>query len=92
MLHSHEAILPIDKLGDIMASMSPQKDSYSELVAALHECGLDRPNLTIAPVLQGALAREMEDFVDKMLLPMMIRVLQNNGTLNTSLAGTIGVE
>lgn len=90
VLHGMEAVVPIEKLGDLMSNMSPGLDPQ-DLVQAMKAAGLDRPNITVAPKIEGALASEMYSFADY-LVPLLIRVLQDNGSYKTSFAGTLGVQ
>lgn len=88
-LHGNEAVMPIDSLIDMVERTAP-KLTAEDMVSAMKAAGLDRPNINFAPVLEGALASEMDDFANRMW-PVLIRALQNNGTARTSLAGTLGV-
>jgi hypothetical protein len=92
VLHNEEAVMPIDRLEDMMLGAAKGAGMEAEeLVAAMRAAGFDRPNINFAPVLEGALANEMNDFARRMW-PALIRVLQDDGTLNNSLSGTLGVE
>jgi TP901 family phage tail tape measure protein len=89
VLHGPEAIIPLDRL-DNMIDRNASQLTAQDLVQAMMDAGLDRPNVTVAPQFNGTLANEMYDFAEKILMPTLIRVLQNNRTLNTSLNGTMG--
>ena len=89
MLHGNEAVMPIDDLKDMVERAAP-RITTDDIIDAMKSAGLDRPNVNFAPVLEGALANEMQDFARRMW-PVLIRVLQDDGTLNSSLSGTLGV-
>lgn len=85
VLHGPEAIIPLDRL-DEMLSRSNGTSDMSELVAAIKD--MKRPNVTVAPVLQGALANEMRSFARETLIPLMIQVLRDDGTLRAEFFAT----
>lgn len=90
MLHGKEAVVPLNRMHEVMGGTSSNLNA-NDLVKAMRDAGFDRPNINFAPVLEGALANEMNDFASKMW-PVLIRVLQTDGTIRSSLAGTIGVS
>lgn len=89
VLHNREAVIPLDQMPSWMEGMGGLDED--SLVAALKAAGISRPNVNFAPVIEGALANEMHEFARK-VLPVFIRVLQEDGSLNSSLAATLGAR
>lgn len=90
VLHGMEAVIPIDRLEDMVSGAGGRQDLAGELVAAMQAAGLGRPDITIAPTFAGALADDMISFA-RMFIPLLTRVLRDDGELRASFASTLEV-
>lgn len=90
MLHNTEAVIPIDRLEQMMGGGGECCMSADEFVSAFQAAGFGRPNVSLSSTITGALASDMNALAE-MLLPLIRRALQDNGTERGAMSATLGV-
>ena len=88
VLHGPEAVIPLDRLNEMMGSQQATMDPRA-LADALASAGLGGGGVTLAPVFNGTLANEMRSFLREQFLPQVISVLQDSGDVRARMTAVL---